>query len=85
MRKLAALATAVALVLLATLNAAATDTNQVDHWCETGGIKYEPVDTPFIVPAPPAGQTWTLLILKAGSGPDQNQVIENPTVGVGYF
>ena len=62
----------------------ATDSNHVDFWCETG-VKYEPVDTPFVVPPPPAGQTWTLLVLKAGSGPDQNQEIPNPTVGTGYF
>ena len=42
--------------------------NKVEYWCEDGnGIKYEPVDTPFIVPAPPAGTTWTLIVLKAGT------------------
>lgn len=88
MRKLAALAVTVALVLLATLNAVATDTNHVDHWCETGGIKIEPIEPPspsFTVPAPPEGKVWTLLVIKAGSGPDQNTVIENPNVGTTYF
>jgi len=84
MRKLLGLSIVVVLIGLLGLTAIATDTNQVDHWCATG-IKIEPVDTPFVVPAPPQGQVWTLLVLKAGSGPDQNQEIPNPTVGTAYF
>lgn len=65
------------------LPATATDSNQVGYWCETG-VKYEPVDTPFVVPEPPAGEVWTLLVLKAGSGEGENAEFVNPTVGVGY-
>lgn len=59
------------------------DTNQVSYWCALG-FKYEPVSTPFVVPAPPAGYTWTLLVLKAGSGPGENETFANPVVGQAY-
>ena len=55
--------------------------NQVEFWCDSGGVKYEPVDTPFIVPEPPEGKTWTLLVLKGGT---TNEVIPLPVVGQGY-
>ncbi len=58
----------------------ATDSNQVDFWCDDG-MKVEPVSTPYVVPAPPAGTTWTLLVLKAGL---DNQTIANPVVGQAY-
>jgi len=58
--------------------------NQVSDWCEVG-FKYEPVATPFVVPAPAAGTTWTLLVLKAGSGDDENTSIVNPTPGESYY
>ncbi len=70
----------VGIVLLVGGVALATDSNQVDHWCETG-VKFEPVSTPYVVPSPPAGSTWTLLILKAGTANDQ---IPNPVVGQAY-
>jgi hypothetical protein len=54
--------------------------NQVEDWCEDG-MKVEPVSTPYVVPAPPAGATWTLLVLKAGT---DNQTIANPVVGQAY-
>jgi len=43
-----------------------SEKNKVSYWCEDG-IKYEPVETPFIVPAPPEGTQWTLIVLKAGT------------------
>jgi hypothetical protein len=59
--------------------------NEVALWCPGGlGIKYEPVSTPFVVPAPPTGWSWTLLVLKAGSGPNENATFPNPVVGQGY-
>ncbi len=58
----------------------ATESNQVDFWCEDG-MKFEPVSTPYVVPAPPAGATWTLLVLKAGT---ENQTIAKPVVGQAY-
>ncbi len=66
--------------------------NTVAYWCgdaNDAGIKYEPVDTPFIVPAPPDGYVWTLLIVKAGStdignGPGNDAPIANPVVGDEY-
>jgi len=65
------------------------DTNKVEYWCPNGGIKYEPVSTPFIVPAPPDGKVWTLLVLKAGSEQggsveEENQQFPNPVVGQAY-
>lgn len=74
--------------LVASANDIDPDTNQVAYWCEGGhGIKYEPVSTPFVVPAPPDGFTWTLLVLKAGSDESANPVNEtfaNPVVGQSY-
>jgi len=58
--------------------------NQVSDWCEVG-FKYEPVATPFVVPAPAAGTTWTLLVLKAGSGADENTTFGYPTPGQSYY
>ena len=58
----------------------ATDSNQVDFWCDDG-MKFEPVDTPFVVPDLPQGATWILLVLKAGT---ENQSIATPKVGMSY-
>jgi len=83
-----ALAGLVALLLIAAVASAAgatvdPETNRVAYWCgsEDDGIKYEPVDTPFIVPEPPEGKTWTKLVLKGGT---TNEVIPHPVVGQGY-
>lgn len=38
----------------------------------------------FVLPAPPMGTAYTLLVLKAGSGATANDVIENPVVGEEY-
>jgi len=68
----------------------ATNTNEVPYWCQQNpGIKFEPVATPFVVPAPPAGYTWTLLVLKAGSTGkggvvNENETFANPVVGQSY-
>ena len=60
----------------------APDENKVEFWCNgTDGIKYEPVDTPFIVPAPPEGTTWTLIVIKAGT---TNETNTNPIPGTSY-
>jgi hypothetical protein len=59
------------------------DTNQVSYWCSLG-VKYEPVSDPFVVPAPPGGYVWTLLVIKGGSGEGQNVTFPNPVVGQGY-
>lgn len=62
--------------------------NQVEYWCPTGGIKYEDPATPFVVPAPPEGFVWTLLVLKAGneetSVENENETFPNPVVGQSY-
>jgi hypothetical protein len=64
------------------------NSNQVEYWCPNGGVKYEPVDTPFTVPPPPEGFTWTLLVLKAGneetSVETENETFPNPVVGQEY-
>ena len=70
----------VGFVLLVGQAAIGTDSNQVDFWCEDG-MKFEPVDTPFIVPEPPPGATWTLLVLKGGT---TNETVVNPVVGQAY-
>ncbi|RKX65002.1 MAG: hypothetical protein DRP42_05500, partial [Tenericutes bacterium] len=64
----------------------AENTNTVTYWCgsEDAGVKIEPVSTPFIVPEPSAGAIWSLLVLKAASGPDENETWSYPTVGAGY-
>ena len=69
------------LALVVTGSARAIDSNQVEFWCETG-IKVEPIDTAsFTVPPPPAGSTWTLLVLKSGT---DNQEFPNPIPGQSY-
>ena len=68
-------------VPVAAFGQANPEENQVEFWCDSGGVKYEPVDTPFIVPEPPEGKTWTLLVLKGGT---TNEVIQRPVVGQGY-
>jgi len=64
------------------------NTNSVEYWCPNGGIKYEPVATPFVVPSPPSGKVWTLLVLKAGNEETsvevENETFPNPVVGQSY-
>ena len=66
--------------LVAGAGGADPDANQVGFWCEEG-IKVEPVDTPYVVPEPPEGYVWTLLVIKAGT---DNETFPNPVVGDGY-
>lgn len=60
-----------------------SDANKVSFWCEPddAGIKYEPVATPYIVPEPPEGKVWTLLVIKSALVNDQ---FPNPVVGQAY-
>ena len=79
----------VAVVLALAIPAGATppedSKNEVSDWCNgSDGIKYEPVATPFIVPAPPAGTVWTKIVVKAGSGAGQNETWDYPDVGGWY-
>lgn len=63
------------------------DSNSVAFWCgsEDAGVKLEPVATPFVVPSPPTGiASWSLLVLKAGSGDEANETFPNPVVGQSY-
>ncbi len=61
--------------------ARATDSNQVDFWCDEG-IKIEPIDTPsYTVPPPPDGFTWTLLVVKSAT---DNETFPNPIPGQSY-
>ncbi len=69
-----------ALVLLAGNAYGQSDENTVSFWCDNGE-KLEPVDTPFIVPDPPEGTTWTLLVMKAGT---ENHTIPAPLPGESY-
>ena len=61
--------------------ARATDSNQVDFWCDKG-IKIEPIGTPsYTVPPPPDGFTWTLLVVKSAT---DNETFPNPIPGQSY-
>ena len=57
-----------------------SDQNKVSYWCDEG-VKLEPVSTPFKVPEPPEGYTWTLLVLKAGT---ENSTALAPVAGQSY-
>ncbi len=70
------------LALVVAGSARAIESNQVEFWCETG-IKVEPIGTAsFTVPPPPAGSTWTLLVLKSGT---DDQEFPNPIPGQSYM
>jgi hypothetical protein len=77
-----ALALVAALVVLASIASATEGTgNQVDDWCDAG-IKHDNLSGPsFTVPEPPAGTTWTLLVIKSGT---ENETWVNPTPGQTY-
>jgi len=61
--------------------ARATESNQVDFWCDEG-IKIEPIGTPsYTVPPPPDGFTWTLLVVKSAT---DNETFPNPIPGQSY-
>ena len=62
---------------------AAANTNSVAYWCGSSdnGVKYEPVSDPFMVPDAPGGFEWSIAVVKAGSGPDENFVVQNPSAG----
>ena len=78
------LAAAGGIMSMAATAHAGDGTNSVAYWCgsDSFGVKYEPVADPFIVPdVAPDGMTLTKAVVKAGSGPDENFVVDNPTVG----
>ena len=79
---LMAIALVAAAVFLTASAAAAEGTdNQVDDWCDTG-VKHDNLSGPsFTVPDPPAGTTWTLLVIKSGT---ENETWVNPTPGQTY-
>jgi LPXTG-motif cell wall-anchored protein len=86
---IAGAAMAIGLTLVTGGHVAASTSNDVSYWCAQGGVKYEPVSTPFVVPDPPDGYVWTLLVVKAGSddvghGPGNDAPIVNPVVGQSY-
>ena len=72
----------VSISAVAAVGQADPEANQPDFWCEPGqGLKIEPVATPFVVPVPEEGTTWTLLVLKGGT---TNETVVNPIPGQGY-
>ena len=77
-----AVALVAALVFLAGMaSARAADGNQVEDWCDDG-VKFDNLSgASFTVPDPPAGTTWTLLVIKSGTG---NQSWANPIPGQTY-
>jgi hypothetical protein len=78
---LAGMVTALLLAITFAAAAAASDSNQVDFWCDTG-IKIDPVNSAsFTVPAPPDGSSWTKLVLKSGL---DNEVFSDPVPGRAY-
>lgn len=57
------------------------EANQVEFWCDSG-VKFEPIDAPsYTVPQPPAGMTWTLLVIKSAT---DNQTFPDPVPGQSY-
>lgn len=61
----------------------ATNTNHPSYWvtyfnnqgyADVECVKYEPVNTPFVVPAPDAGEEWLAAVIKAGSGASQYDI-----------
>ncbi len=66
-------------VVLFNGSAQATDSNQVDFWCDEG-IKNEPIGTPsYTVPPPPDGFTWTLLVVKSATDNETIRSLASPT------
>ena len=71
------------------IRAEAQTTNDVGYWCadQESGVKFTPVE-PFVVPEPPSGYYWSLLVIKAGSTgnsvDEENFVVQNPVVGQVY-
>jgi hypothetical protein len=57
--------------------------NDVAYWCAQGGIKIRRPPDPFTVPAPPAGYTWTFLILTDKDAAN-DYVIANPVPFASY-
>ncbi len=43
--------------------------------------KYEPVTTPFTVPAPQSGQKWYAAVIKSGSDADANEIVRAVSTG----
>lgn len=77
----AALVLGLSVVVVFNGPARATDSNQVDFWCEEG-VKIEPIGAPsYTVPQPPDGFTWTLLVIKSAT---DNEVFPNPVPGHSY-
>lgn len=69
----------------------ATGTNDPDHWEDQPGevcLKVDDRGTDgggYQVPAEPPGRDWSTLIIKKGSGNDQNDVVEKPVAGQTYL
>src|SRR5687768_2927843 len=70
----------------------ATDTNNPDEWENEPGevcVKVDDKGTEeggYTVPTPePQGRDYSTLIIKKGSGADQNYVVENPVAGQTYY
>ncbi len=74
------------LFLAPTASAGGSNSNHADYWEASYGTceKQEPVSTPYQLGDPPEGNTWTALILKAGSGEDENTVIASPESYTNY-
>jgi len=84
MRKTSSLLTvglvAVGFVLAGPLGASATETNHTEFWQTVSGetcAKYEPVVTPYTLPAPEDGRTYSKVVIKAGSSGHGGVVDEN--------
>jgi hypothetical protein len=63
--------------------------NHTEYWEGQGYgvcVKDDKAKTPFVVPAPPEGKYWTVLVLKAGSHQqgEASEVILDPVVGEAY-
>ncbi|HEY7626227.1 MAG TPA: hypothetical protein VH761_04130 [Ilumatobacteraceae bacterium] len=63
--------------------ASAAGPGDVSYWCAQGGVKITVAATSFVVPSPPSGSTWTLLVLDS-QGRLLPDVFINPVVGASY-
>ncbi|MCU1369043.1 MAG: hypothetical protein JWO77_237 [Ilumatobacteraceae bacterium] len=72
---LTVLAAATVVLAVAPSPAAADDKNQPSYWSGIGYgtcVKQEAPGTPYTLAAPPAGTTWSMLVVKAGSESSTN-------------
>src|SRR4051812_24808579 len=64
--------------------AGATSALAPDDVCADGGFSFNKPSSPFTVPSPPAGRSWTLLVLEAKHSDIGLIFVDSPVVGGSY-